>query len=1255
MLAGLYFYTMIKQEMVKVEIDQVFVQQESRALQIDSFINARVAEVTIMSKADSMRTGDVIEMIKYLASERYSNQFTYDEIGFFDLSGRVTRLSGETVTLHDTSIFHTVVHGNTYVSNPLTPLCCEYSVGYIAVPIYDANDQIMGALYASYKFPPNLYEDTLKIELGDFYVYGQNGDQLYAKETSTLNELEKMQINEHLKSIAIQPYITTPGKMHFKVDLSEYIVFYQHVTAADWIIFELKDKGELEKLAAPMLWKIIITICLVVLFIAIIFYVYFDSIISRLKDILRVTSLASQGTFDSEHLDAYSGDEIGNLANSINGMMGRIQIMFDRLDAAINQNTSPVFIMDERYVITYCNKAAEELVGYTSEELIGKATPLLFMDMNDVRERAEKLSNQLGRPIQPGVELFLELRRIYNTYEYELPLFHREGKRIPVYNRSSSLRDRNGKFTGIIAILTDLSEQRELEKVRNRLQTIVESAMDLIASADHHARMIYINEAGKKILGIEHEQWEMQSLASFIPRHLYFLLLRGSIKAKRDGFFETTAQFENRKGKDISVSIVIVAQTDTYTGELLYSCISRDITEQLEVQNQLVQATEAAEEANRAKSNFLALMSHEIRTPLNAIVGLSQLMNKTELDHIQREYVHRIKDSSEILVNVVTDILDFSKLEVKKIEPDYTMFQLHYVMNHLADQLCVFLGSKDELEFKIYISPNVPQSMIGDAMRLEQVLSNLCVNAIKFTTQGIVELMVELVEENSDGYIVQFSVKDTGIGMTELQLKTLFQPFTQADSSTTRKYGGTGLGLVISQSLVGLLGGQLNVESKYGVGSCFRFQLPFKRVANERIYESNSKQQREEHLVWVIENDPAMSEHWNGLLQAQRYSAIHMKSWKQAYYRLLRLGEGAFPSFILMDMEMYDMYGIDTWLEFRKAALARNIPLIVMTTAFGREELLALDVDQQPEKVLTKPITQLRFEEAVRYAVLKEQPVEEQLDDESAASTTEPISKINVLLAEDNKVNQLVAVEMLKHCYCNVTVASNGIEALHCLKKDQFDIIFMDIHMPEMDGVEAVRIIRNELENLTIPIIALTANIMKSDHERYMQTGMNAILTKPITIEQLEDVLSHYVRKREISTHVSQTSYNALAEPSLKAALMELKTVHADEALDRLQGKLNIYVHMLKQYYEDYALAAETLEQHYSNEQYDKAERLLHTLKGASSYLAAHELLELAKQGETLVKTRNTQELKQFYKRLQAEMSKFRTEFEQMLTNINKF
>lgn len=1246
MLVGLYNYTSIKKDIVATEIEKIRLKQESRSFIIESWLETRKSEVLVMSRTNEVRSGDTQKIMDYLEQEHALNEFQYTEIGFVNREGDITSLTGQSLTVVEQTPIGRSLRGNIVLTDPVRTGDEGERSGFISVPVYsmDESNELIGALYAAYAFPPAAYRQTLQIEEGNLYLYNHSGQLIYDHIQTLFTEQQDIVLRSNLKQLAARALSHPAGEEQLSILMNDFIVFYQKIAGTNWVIMEVKDLGALDKLASPTLWRMLIIIAIAIGLIGIVFYLYFQTIISRLESILEVTKRAAEGNFDGDHLNSWNKDEIGVLASTVNGMMGRLQIMFDRLDAVINQNKSPVLVMDERYVITYMNRAAEEMLGYSSEEIIGKVTPLLFMDMEEVREKAEKFSLEIGREVQPGIELFLELRKHYPNYDFELTIVNRDGRRTPVFNRSSSLRDRNGRYSGIIAVLTDMSEQRQLENVRNRLQMVVESAKDLIASVNQQGNIIYINEAGRKIIGMGEEELELEglSLKSLLPGHMYKLLLKGSIEARKKGFFECEAQFQNIAGKFINVSIIIVAYEDSFTGETMFSCISRDITEQLEVQRKLVHATEVAEEANKAKSNFLALMSHEIRTPLNGIVGLSQLLQKTELDYVQQEYVQHMKDSSNMLLNIVNDILDFSKLEAKKIEPDLSVFQIHVLFNHLADQLSVFLGGKEQFEFKIEIDANVPHSLIGDALRLEQVLSNLCVNAVKFTEHGLVELSVRVTMEREEEIQLEFLVKDTGIGMSEEQLKYLFKPFTQADSSTTRKYGGTGLGLVISKNLVELLGGDLTVDSKLNEGSVFVFRLPFKKVAHHFVPEPVKQERSLESVVWIIEDHEKMAAYWSKLLAQRHYNSVKKKSWKKAYIRLMRLGEGAYPSFMLMDMDMNDMYGMETWLEFQKEAAIRGIPIIAVTTAYGREELLLLDPAQQPESILTKPVTQKRFLDAIDQVLHKKQHDQQEHMPESlmlsrkeiAAATTEPV--LQVLLAEDNKVNQLVAAEMLKHCNCSVTIANHGEEAVRLVESNHYDLVLMDIHMPEMDGLEATSLIRAQDKFHELPIVAVTANVLASDHENYMLQGINAVITKPIAMEQLKQVIERYSNKAKSTVTSHDLRPSREHNERLYAKLESLDTIDAKAAVERVNGKLNIYMHMLEQYFNDYSLFIPRLRKLYESNNYEEITRALHTLKGASSYLGAGAIVELAVEGERIAREHETSMLAVYIDHLEA-------------------
>lgn len=1271
--AGLYNYYSVRHDIVQMETKKISIKQEARSVALRSWMDTRIAELLVMSRTEVVRSGNEAELLSYLRREQYRNSSNYEEIGFISKYGELTRTKSGRIALNNATFYQESMDGATVVTDPILAYFTQDMYAFISVPTYTSDERVSGVLYASYAFPPFNYEETLLTDGSQLYMYNADGMQLYAQHEEQMNASEYGELEKQLSALILEEGQSASGNISSVIQGQSYLIFYQYIENSNWIIVEVKKLSDIEALASPILWRVLVSICIAILVIALFFYYYFDKIIKRLVDIVNVTKLAAAGSFNAEHLNAATQDEIGILANSVNGMMERLQVMFDRLDAVINQNKNPVVVMDESYTMTYVNKAAEELLGYPAEDLVGKATPIIFMDQDEIKQRAESFSEEHGKKVQPGAELFIEMRKMYQNYDFELTIVNREGKRIPVFNRSSGLRDRNGRFSGIIAILTDLSEQRQIETVRNRLQEVVETAMDLIASVDRDGNIIYINEAGKKTLGIDGEEWQQLSAAALLPSSVYSLMQQGAAKAKKQGYFESEAQFQNMQGKFINLSIVLVAHQDSFTGELVYSCVARDITEQLEVQKKLIQATEVAEEANLAKSNFLALMSHEIRTPLNGIIGLSQLLQKTELDALQLDYVQKMKDSSDTLLRIVTDILDFSKLEVNKIEPDNANFQIRKLVNRLSDQLSVFLGGKDQFEFKISMDHKLPMMLYGDAMRLTQVLTNLCVNAIKFTEKGIVHLNIQLQSEQADEVNVLFSVQDTGIGMNEQQRQRIFKPFTQADASTTRKYGGTGLGLVISRNLVELMGGELTVHSEEHKGSRFSFCLPFKTVAYQFDPEQLSNEPISNELVWVVEDHDEMMGYWCELLESKQYSTVQYRSWKGAYQRLLRLGEGAYPAFIVMDMEMPDMYGHDTYLAFQEEATARQIPIIALTTAYGHEELLLLPRMQQPAAVLTKPITPQRFLKLLKTQLVIPAMSATTNDLEQSAATADEERQliaeqgeapIHVLLAEDNKVNQLVAVEMLKHLHCQVTLASNGQEAIEWLEQQQFDLVLMDIHMPVMDGVEAVQWIRSQVRFAELPVIAITANMLASDHERYILGGMNKVITKPIDMEELSQLVRQYAGKEHGQTEYpvrsedKDTSRNPAIAKLDQAWIMEqlkqLSLLQAHEAIGRVNGKLNIYLHMMEQFYKDYVHFMEKVTQHYEQQEFDDVIRSLHTLKGASSYLNAYSVYELAVEGEEVVRENNWAMLPQYFTRLEKEMRQLLQQIEQFFIKITQ-
>ena len=390
LFVGLYNYTSVKKDMISTEIDKIRLKQDSRSFLIQSWLETRKSEVLVMSRTNEVRSGDTVAMKDYLEHERALNESEYSEIGFVGQDGSITSLTGKAQTLTEQFPIARSLRGDIVLADPVSTKGDE-RLGYISVPVYsmDESNELIGALYAAYAFPPAAYSQVLQIEEGNLYLYNHSGELIYDHMHTEFTNQQDIILRNHLKQLAAFALTNTAGDKEVSVALHNYIIFYQKIENTNWVIMEVKDLGSINKLAAPTLWRMLLVLAIAISLIALVFYLYFQTIISRLKAILQVTKRAAAGNFDDNHLNASIQDEIGNLANTVNGMMGRLQIMFDRLDAVINQNKNPVFVMDERYNITYLNRAAEEMIGYTSEEIVGKATPILFMDMDEIRDSAE--------------------------------------------------------------------------------------------------------------------------------------------------------------------------------------------------------------------------------------------------------------------------------------------------------------------------------------------------------------------------------------------------------------------------------------------------------------------------------------------------------------------------------------------------------------------------------------------------------------------------------------------------------------------------------------------------------------------------------------------------------------------------------------------------------------------------------------------------------------------------------------------------
>jgi PAS domain S-box-containing protein len=1021
-----------------------------------------------------------------------------------------------------------------------------------------------------------------------------------------------------------------------------------------------------------MMWMVGLGILLLVLLTAMIIA---NRITKPITSLTNASLKIAEGDLEQEVV-AESTDELGTLSDNFNRMRlsirDKIQLIQEKsreldqinegLEKQVAQRTEALEETQARFelAVTGSGDALWEYDSQTGENWFSpRFVELLGYEMDELPPTLETWAVHIHPDDKKrAIDAFDRHLEDDTPYDIEYRMRTKSGEYLWFLARAKTLRDSDGKPLRTSGSISDITERHAMEesiKLNNLLSNI---ALELTDSAYWHVDYsdpdyYYQSERAAKMLGEpikENSRYHLQDewfsrLQEANPELADKTAERyqGAIDGKYLSYDSTYAYKRPIDGKIIWLHAAgkIIRDEDNKIQYMygVYQDVTENMSMEIRLKDQIEKLADArraslnmmldlgeeqkladklrqtADEANQAKSDFLANMSHEIRTPMNAIIGMSHLALHTELTRKQRNYIEKVNRSGESLLGIINDILDFSKIEAGKLDMEAIDFHLEDVFDNLSS-LVGLKAEEKSLELLFDVDPTVPTALVGDPLRLGQILVNLGNNAVKFTEKGEIVIRAK-AEKQPDGRIkFHFFIQDSGIGLTPEQQSKLFQSFSQADASTTRKYGGTGLGLTISKRLTELMDGEIWVESEAGKGSVFQFTAYLTVQENPKERYTVNREAISGLRVLVVDDNTSAREILSTMAVTFGLEVDVAQNGADAIRQINDAVSKEIPyDLTLMDWKMPGMDGVEC---VRLLQEEKNIvpPAVIMVTAYGREEAIqaALVQGAQIKTVLTKPVTPSTLLDAIGETLGRGLVSHDKGSLGRSKSADEAASKLRgakILLVEDNDINQELALELLANGGINADLATNGQEALDKLAINSYDGVLMDLQMPIMDGYKATYEIRKQECFKDLPVIAMTANAMAGDKEKVLEAGMNDHIAKPINVRDMFTTMAKWITPSQPADEIKPTPSTTSAQET--EPLPDLPGIDTKAGLATTQNNMKLYRRLLTKFGAGQSQFEDEIKSALDQEDLETATRIAHTLKGVAGNLGAKSVQEAAR------------------------------------------